>query len=345
MDSTKKILLIDENFYNYGEALVDHLRGRGFHVHRLCVNAFLNLKIKVYNWIIKKSQEILKLDREFPRCAEQIKVMSQRILKEYYEYQPDIVIVIKADFLNREALMKMKDSKLIVWMMDSYGRYPFLMKDLDVFDQIFVFEKDDIDLLQKPGIKAFFLPLCADERIYYPQTVTKDIDILFIGAMYLNRMKILQSIIKRFPDCNIQFYGYTIGRYEFIKRWRYNHSEIRQHFFMPISPKKANELYARSKICINIHSSQTRKGANPRTFEILAAGGFEIVDSNPYIKEQLENGVVFFDSEEDLLDKIDYYLKHEEERADIAERGYNIVREKHMFSHRIDELVLKMEDY
>ncbi len=234
---------------------------------------------------------------------------------------------------------------LVIWMMDSYGRYPFLMENLDLFDQIFVFESEDVELLKKRGVEAIFLPLCADERVYYPQERAKDIDILFIGAMYRNRMKLLQGIIRRFPDCNIQFYGYKIGRYEFIKRWRYNHSKIRRHFFMPISPEKANELYARSKICINIHSSQTRKGANPRTFEILAAGGFEIVDSNSYIKEQLENGVVFFDSEEDLLDKIDYYLKHEEERADIAKRGYNIVREKHMFSHRIDELVLRMEDY
>lgn len=339
----KKILLIDNGFYNYGESIEYYIRKRGYNVRRFCIKIPLNFKIRVYNFLTKKMKEIFKLKKEFALLKEQIAAISQDILLEYEDFQPDYIIFIKADYINRDTLIKMQSAKLIVWMMDSYERYPYLIRDLDLFDHIFSFEESDINLLREKGIKAEFLPLCADERIFYPQNMEKDIDILFIGAMYPDRIKLLKKLISEFSQYNIQVYGYNINRFEILKKIKYKYTKMHKFFHKGVSPQEANDLYARSKICINTHNWQTKNGANPRTFEILATNSFEIVDYNFYIEKELNDGVVIYKDEKDLFHKLSYYLQHETERRQIAERGYKVTSERHLFSNRVGCLLEGVE--
>lgn len=337
----KKVLLVDNNFYNYGSAIEYYLQLKGLEVQRLCIEIPLDLKARIYNWIVKKIKIFFRLDKEFRLLKSQIRKISNEILQKYSAYEPDCVLFIKADYISKEALMHMQQAQLVVWMMDSYARYPFLKKDLGLFHNIFVFEKRDTNLLKEEGIESYFLPLCADERFFYPQVKHKDIDILFIGAMYNDRLELLKKIIARFPEANIEIYGYYINRFEFIKKIIYKWTNKYRNFHGRVTPQEANDLYSRSKICINIHNCQSKSGANPRTFEILATKSFEIVDYNPYIEEILAGGVCLYRSEREMFQKIEYYLEHDSERDNIAEKGYVLTKRKHMFSQRIDELIEK----
>lgn len=336
-----KILVVDYDFFNYSSAIEYYLNSKGFQAKRYCVKIPLNFRTRVYNWLIKKANEIFNFKKAFRMLNWQISEISKDILREYNDYKPDCVLFIKADYINRETLLKMQKSQLIVWMMDSYARYPFLIKDLEMFHNIFVFEKSDIKLLKKNNFDAYFLPLCADDRFFYPQTKARDIDILFIGAMYRERVKLLQKIIARFPQANIKIYGYYINRVEFVKKIIYKYTDKYRNFYDRVTPEEASDLYSRSKICLNIHGSQSRYGANPRTFEILATKSFEIVDYNPYIEKILHGGVAIYRNENELLQKIEYYLSHASEREIIAAKGYKHAKEKHMFSQRIDVLIRK----
>ena len=53
-----------------------------------------------------------------------------------------------------------------------------------------------------------------------------------------------------------------------------------------------------------------------------------------------ENGkdLVIFESVDDLVQKIGYYLEHEDERKAIAENGYRKVKELHQYQNRFDEM-------
>lgn len=46
-----------------------------------------------------------------------------------------------------------------------------------------------------------------------------------------------------------------------------------------------------------------------------------------------------YESYQDLLDKVHYYLEHEEERRAIARRGYEKVKAHHTYRHRIQEML------
>lgn len=49
--------------------------------------------------------------------------------------------------------------------------------------------------------------------------------------------------------------------------------------------------------------------------------------------------LVLYDSVDDLIQKIDYYLSHEEERLQIAKNGYEKVKRYHTYDTRLTEIL------
>jgi spore maturation protein CgeB len=62
----------------------------------------------------------------------------------------------------------------------------------------------------------------------------------------------------------------------------------------------------------------------------MACGGFVISNWQPEIAECFEEGkeIVTFRSLEECMEKIAYYLEHEEERKQIAAAGFRKVKER-----------------
>ena len=81
------------------------------------------------------------------------------------------------------------------------------------------------------------------------------------------------------------------------------------------------------------------------TLAVLAVltGGFLWYVSNyqPEMAEYFIPGkdLVLYDSVDDLIQKIDYYLSHEEERLQIAKNGYEKVKRYHTYDTRLTEIL------
>ena len=81
---------------------------------------------------------------------------------------------------------------------------------------------------------------------------------------------------------------------------------------------------------------------NMRLFEVLASGSMLITKKIPNGQSDLfRDGehLVEYTSTEDLLDKVDYYLKHEDERLKIARAGQELALTKHTYKNRVDKLL------
>ena len=89
-------------------------------------------------------------------------------------------------------------------------------------------------------------------------------------------------------------------------------------------------VFAHSKINLNITLRSIRSGIPLRVLDIMACGGFVITNSQPEITEFFEDGaeIVTFKSAGECLDKISYYLAHDEERMAIAAAGQRRVQER-----------------
>lgn len=105
-------------------------------------------------------------------------------------------------------------------------------------------------------------------------------------------------------------------------------------------------VFASSKINLNITLRSIQTGIPLRVMDILGAGGFCLTNYQAELEEYFENGVdlVWYESIDDLVEKCRFYLEHEEERIKIAATGH--LKAKRLFEFRqMFERVLNSEDW
>lgn len=101
------------------------------------------------------------------------------------------------------------------------------------------------------------------------------------------------------------------------------------------------KIFHLSKINLNFTSKPIRTGLPLRLWDILGAGGFALTNFQSEIPEYFEVGkdLDIYASEEELADKIRYYLEHEEERQEIAANGYQKAKEQYSLELRVKQIL------
>lgn len=137
------------------------------------------------------------------------------------------------------------------------------------------------------------------------------------------RRTLLTQIAETFGE-NCRFNLYTasaLDAYPLLKK--HHKGVVDYHKQMPL-------VFAGSKINLNITLRSIRSGIPLRVLDIMACGGFTMTNRQPEIADCFEDGteIVTFESVEECLDKIDYYLAHDEERCAIAAAGQRRVQER-----------------
>lgn len=101
------------------------------------------------------------------------------------------------------------------------------------------------------------------------------------------------------------------------------------------------KVFRMSKINLNFTIPNIKSGIPLRIWDVLGCGGFLLTNYQAEIPYYFKEGedLVCFDSPENLCEKVEYYLEHEEERKRIAWNGYRKVREKHSYIERIHTIL------
>lgn len=96
-----------------------------------------------------------------------------------------------------------------------------------------------------------------------------------------------------------------------------------------------------SKINLNMTNKPIKTGLPLRIFDIMGLGGFLISNYQQEIPEHFIPGedLVLYESIPELLELIDYYLNHDEERQAIACNGYMKVKSSYSYDKRIFEML------
>ena len=100
------------------------------------------------------------------------------------------------------------------------------------------------------------------------------------------------------------------------------------------------KIFKCSKINLNMTNRPIRTGLPLRIFDIMGAGGFLLTNYQSELPDIFEIGkdLAVYESQEDLLRKIEYYLTHEEERTAIAKSGQEKVREYHNYAVKLEKM-------
>lgn len=105
--------------------------------------------------------------------------------------------------------------------------------------------------------------------------------------------------------------------------------------------KEASFIYHSSKINLNMTLKAIRSGMPLRIFDIMGSGGFLLTNYQTDFLDYFipDEDFVYYDSYEDLMTKVEYYLSHEKERMEIAKNGYEKIKKYHTYKNRLDEIL------
>lgn len=100
-------------------------------------------------------------------------------------------------------------------------------------------------------------------------------------------------------------------------------------------------VFKQSKVNLNISRRGMKGGIPLRAFDIMGSGGFLLSNFQSDFLDLFVPGedFVYYESKEDMLDKIGYYLSHEDQRQAIAKNGHDKVAAAHTYRHRVREML------
>ena len=269
------------------------------------------------------------------------------------ESAPDLALFIgspRAVMTPQELQKLQKSVPTVCWFVDA-------VKDdedhsyLPYYDHVFVFEKRDIaSLREQYRIAAEYCPVGYNSAyVDAVKQTDKDIDIVFVGSPFKNRLHILEELCVHAEKnrWKMKLYGPFYDERYFWKKCFFHHRYPRIARYLQngaVEPAAVANLYARSKICLNIHLPE-HKGVNPRTFEIMATGSFQLIDvREDYGGLDPEQDMVVFDTITELIEKIIYYLEHEDERERIAAHGRKSVIEHYSMRECLNRILSLCEN-
>lgn len=104
---------------------------------------------------------------------------------------------------------------------------------------------------------------------------------------------------------------------------------------------EAYKVFYASKINLNITMRSIESGVPLRVFDIMSVGGFVLSNYQEEIPELFEEGkeIVTFKSPEELVEKADYYLAHEDERIQIGINGYRKIKKSYTYEHQMRKII------
>jgi 2-polyprenyl-3-methyl-5-hydroxy-6-metoxy-1,4-benzoquinol methylase/GT2 family glycosyltransferase len=201
------------------------------------------------------------------------------------------------------------------YLIDSHLNLHAHLKWAKNFDYTFVAQREYLNEFKKTGLEnVFWLPLGADPEIHSKKKVKKIHNVGFVGSLnsdsHQKRINLLNKIS-------------SVAKVSYSRCWW----------------DEMAEFFSASKIVFN---NAIRNDLNMRLFETMSTGSFLLTDlaKNSGQEEMFKDGEdLGVYNEDNIIDKIKYFLANENEREKIAGRGQQIIQNAHIYSFRVEELL------
>jgi hypothetical protein len=174
-----------------------------------------------------------------------------------------------------------------------------LKKYIDVY--VGTQSKETCDLLDRPAMQLHYPK---DGRVFNNPNITRDLDVVFNGSIKGRKDREDLFIFLRANNISVDIKGGVDNN--------------------AISTAEYANRYQRAKMSISFSNSAEFTVISARSWEVMLCGSLLFEQKNPELARLFISGVDFIEwtDEVDLLQKIRYYLEHEDERALIASNGH-----------------------
>lgn len=232
-------------------------------------------------------------------------------------------------------LAMLKDIPVIQWDCDSSWRFHnWILPRKDRVTHFVTTHSATINWYERFGMNVI-RSQWGGSPYYHPRDIEDKYDVTFVGQKHgqmpdgrFLRSEVIDQIMAAGIDIDL-FGNYWDG----YDNW---HGYVKDFHAMI-------DVFAQSKVCLNI-SNPWHHGTMPqikgRHFEIPQIGRLQVCtpadDLNSYFEDGKE--IVIAKNESDLIDKLKYYLEHEDEREQIAAAGRERMLREHQWHHRFEEV-------
>lgn len=296
----KKILIISPSFFGYGYKIYETLCKLGAQSCYITVDKQEDLK---------KIEKLLSKEDKF-----------------------DYLLVIKGEFVDSTVMTRISNNSKniykILYLYDSVERYPETLKHINLYNQIFSFEKRDCE-----KHSFIFRPL-----FYIDEFLDKEeievYDICSIASYYPNRFQLFKKIYKQVPHLKIYLKLY-ISLKSIIRNMLFKlilYPNIITTKSMPFSD--LSKIQAQSKAILDIkHPKQ--EGLTIRTLETMALGK-KLITTNPDIKNyDFYNSNNIYILNESNIDGLPIFMKKKNIPVPTE------IKSKYSIEYFINEIFLK----
>lgn len=267
------------------------------------------------------------------------RMLQEQVISIALRTGADILLATKGMNIRPETLntLKQQGIRMVIWFPENAANEPyrswvgrvgplwdyFFSFDPAIHTQIPAGSSTVIRVLPfavDPAVYATEEPTDGDEQLYRS-------DVCFIGAPYPDRVRLLESV----TDTNLKIWGW--------EGWK--KTSLARYWQGPLTAAQSARTYASAGVCVNTNVLPHAEGVNVKTFEIPAAGGFQLTDHVAGLSDVLTIGeeVAVFEHPEEFRGNVQYWLAHPEERHAIAAAGRARVLRDHAMRMRMRQLL------
>jgi spore maturation protein CgeB len=298
----------------------DPARGEGYeHANFLPAFAALGHQVELFDSFDRSSY------RDFAD-------LNLRLIKRIQAFQPDVIFCVLMGYevwLETLDLIRSKTPAAVVnWGTDDSWKFwqftRFLTEHVDLHVTT---HTPTLAEAEKLGIDNMVASqwAAAASRLSEPlPSQACAYDVSFVGAAYGNRRAQVKEMARRGIDVTCFGHGWERG---------------------PVASHDVDWIYRSSRVSLNFADSGLQlsgiglarsRQVKARTFEVPGAGGFLLSEESDSLAEYFRVGaeVITYRDDDELAEKIRYFLNHSNERDAIARAGHQRIRREHLYEAR-----------
>ncbi len=262
---------------------------------------------------------------------------NKRLLRLVSSFEPWLVLSVKAENIYPKTIQAIRERGVITacFFIDFMDHWELIQRLATSYEYFFSQDHVVLERLRRElGLTNVFYMAHSAEPLADPCSHREyRYDIAFIGQynsqQYPNREKYLQAV----SDLGLHIWGTEGWASTKLAPYYHGRSLGDQRF----------EIYGHSKIVLDINwDLMPVEGLSNRPFEVCGSGALFMTDhvrADITRTYTIDKEVILFKDENELREKVQYYLSHNEERERIARAGYDRTVRDHTYDQRMKQLI------
>lgn len=282
--------------------------------------------------------------------------MTQMLRERVEEIRPDLLFVFMfSDQFDHDLLKKIGTASSVPsvnWFADDHWRFDSFSRHwADCFTHVVTTDAVSLERYRSAGFQHAILSQWGVNHIRYSKNdAAMQRDVSFVGQAHGERNSIVSSLRNSGIDIAVRGTYWDVRLYHRILRKLGLLSETSFAAVINrtrIGQNEMIDMFRTSRINLNLTASSNagqRNQIKGRTFEIPGCGGFQLSEYAERIEEFFvpDKEIALYRTSAEMVEKIRYYLSHDDERKAIADAGYRRALRDHTYEQRFKTLFTEM---